>query len=171
MNRENAVKQIKIVAERLAKQGHKRAPELYRIAQMIDNMPPEALDQLMHGNQGGGMGEENPGSGPIQDFNIKEIDPSQADPSMMMDGMGGGGAGGGQQGQIPIESYVHKNERGEQIDDRVIHTLTCTLKAPQDVSEAHMMNYILGIAKELGVDVDSFKWSKSEQAPKIQKIR
>jgi len=60
-----------------------------------------------------------------------------------------------------ISSYVKKGPE-EMVDDRRIHTCTVTFKAPPDVSEAEMMNYILGIGKELGVDVDSFKWAKSE---------
>jgi len=62
-----------------------------------------------------------------------------------------------------ISSYV-KMRPGEEpvVDDRKTHTCTVIFKAPDGVTEAEMMNYILGIGQELGVDVESFKWSKSE---------
>jgi hypothetical protein len=68
-----------------------------------------------------------------------------------------------------ISSYVKPRQDGEQtVDNRKTHTCTVIFKAPDGVTEAEMMNYILGIGQELGVDVESFKWSKSEA--KITKI-
>lgn len=65
-----------------------------------------------------------------------------------------------------ISSFV-KMRPGEdmQVDDRKTHTCTVTFKAQDGVSEADMMNYILGIGGELKVDVESFKWSKTEAKP------
>ena len=59
----------------------------------------------------------------------------------------------------PIESYVKHNQPSHPVQT---HTATVAFAAPHGVSEADIMEYILGIADALGVKVESFKWSVQE---------
>lgn len=128
------------VANKLVAMRHPRANEIVRIAQFFGQ----------HGGGGTNIGHD--GSQMFQGM------ADEADMDMDMEAAPeGGGLNSG------ISSYV-KMKPGEEpvVDDRKTHTCTVIFKAPDGVSEADMMNYILGIGGELGVDVESFKWSKSE---------
>ncbi len=60
-------------------------------------------------------------------------------------------------GDVPhIESFVRKEHPVQSIK---VHTATVAFAAPHGVSEADIMEYILGIGDALGVKVESFKWS------------
>ncbi|MBS1722338.1 MAG: hypothetical protein JSS66_04965 [Armatimonadetes bacterium] len=62
-------------------------------------------------------------------------------------------------GDVPhIESYVNR----EQPQPNQTHNATVAFAAPHGVSEADIMEYILGIGDALGVKVESFKWSVQE---------
>jgi hypothetical protein len=132
---------IERVANKLTAVGHPRANEILRISQYINNF--ESPFQAPSSNMNQGMN---------QDFNP------------MFQQMASGDAGAPEESLNPgISSFV-KMKPGEEpvVDDRKTHTCTVVFKAPDGVSEADMMNYILGIGQELGVDVGSFKWSKSD---------
>jgi hypothetical protein len=152
------------VAESLERRGHGAAGELRAIAQ-----------QLLDGSAGGGS---ITGATDMGDHMMASSVPYSFDPSSDVQvgvkqfrsdkgpdgGQGapqGGSAGGGQGGHPQIETFVRGHDQAP-MDTRKIHQLSCTLKAPEGVSESDMMNYILQIGDALGVDVDSFKWSKSE---------
>ena len=129
------------VAKKLVAMRHPRANEIVRIAQFFGQYG------------GGGTNIGHDGSQMFQSM----ADESGADMETTPEGdaLNPG-----------ISSYV-KMKAGEEpvVDDRKTHTCTVIFKAPDGVSEADMMNYILGIGGELGVDVESFKWSKSEARP------
>jgi len=55
-----------------------------------------------------------------------------------------------------IESFVRKEGPQQHVQ---VHTATVAFAAPHGVSEADIMEYILGIGDALGVKVESFKWS------------
>jgi hypothetical protein len=55
-----------------------------------------------------------------------------------------------------IESFVRKEHPVQSVQ---VHTATVAFAAPHGVSEADIMEYILGIGDALGVKVESFKWS------------
>lgn len=60
-------------------------------------------------------------------------------------------------GEAPaIESFVRKSD---PVQNAQVHTATVAFAAPHGVSEADIMEYILGIGDALGVKVESFKWS------------
>jgi hypothetical protein len=69
---------------------------------------------------------------------------------------------GGETEKVPIESFVRQPDAPVAPANYKIHTCTVMFKAPLDIEESDMMNYILGIGDKLGVDVDSFKWTKSD---------
>ena len=56
----------------------------------------------------------------------------------------------------PIESYVRHQSTGSPSQ---MHTATVSFAAPQGVSEADIMEHILGIRDALDVKVEGFKWS------------
>lgn len=127
---------IEKIAGKLESMNHPRAKELRRIAQFFGDSGQST------NMAGGGL---NPSFQNMADSG--DTDESE-DASSMNPG---------------ISSFV-KMRPGEEpvVDDRKTHTCTVIFKAPDGVSEADMMNYILGIGDQLGVDVESFKWSKSE---------
>jgi hypothetical protein len=55
-----------------------------------------------------------------------------------------------------IESFVRKEHPVQSVQ---VLTATVAFAAPHGVSEADIMEYILGIGDALGVKVESFKWS------------
>jgi hypothetical protein len=73
----------------------------------------------------------------------------------------------GETEKVPIESFVKPPET-EVHPDYNTHTCTVVFKAPPDIKESDMMNYILGIGEALHVDVDSFKWAKLDTANKTK---
>jgi len=123
------------VAIKLESVKHPRANEVRRIAQYFGD-----LSQSTNMSGDGGF------NSPIQ--NMASEEPETKSPESL---------------NPNVSSFV-KMRPGEEpvVDDRKTHTCTVIFKAPDGVSEADMMNYILGIGGELGVDVESFKWSKSE---------
>jgi hypothetical protein len=61
-------------------------------------------------------------------------------------------------GDVPhIESFIKKESEPEKHIQ--VHNATVAFAAPHGVSEADIMEYILGIGDALGVKVESFKWS------------
>jgi hypothetical protein len=138
---------ISKVASKMKSLGHPRSNEIERIAQYFGDMSTS--------NYGGtNMSGQNFGQG-IQDFQPMSAGDniaSEGDPESLNPG---------------ISSFV-KMKPGEEpvVDDRRTHTCTVVFKASEEVSESDMMNYILGISNELGVDVGSFKWSKSDTSGK-----
>lgn len=63
-------------------------------------------------------------------------------------------------GEVPhIESFIRKEKAPQHVQ---VHTATVAFAAPHGVSEADIMEYILGIGDALGVKVESFKWSVQE---------
>ena len=126
---------VEQVAIKMESVGHPRTDEINRIAQYLGGMPST--------NMGAGM---NPS---FQQMASEEDEMSMEPPKESLN--------------PGISSFV-KMRPGEEpvVDDRKTHTCTVVFKAPDGISEADMMNYILGIGKELGVDVGSFKWSKSD---------
>jgi hypothetical protein len=130
---------IERIASKLESINHPRAKELRRIAQFFG-------DTGQSTNMAGGSGGYNPS------FQNMADEGDTADEGEQESSMNPG-----------ISSFV-KMRPGEEpvVDDRKTHTCTVIFKAPDGVSEADMMNYILGIGDQLGVDVESFKWSKSE---------
>ena len=68
-----------------------------------------------------------------------------------------------------IDSYVKQPDGGGQMmDDRIEHVLTCTLRAPKDINESQMMNFILKIGPAMNVEVYGFNWSKKDPKPAKQ---
>lgn len=134
-------KDMERVAAKMEFVGHPRANEIRRIAQYMGGMPPTNMSGMNPAIQQMASGAEE-----------DEMSMEQPTPSF----------------NPGVSSFV-KMRPGEEpvVDDRKTHTCTVVFKAPDGISEADMMNYILGIGKELGVDVGSFKWSKSDtQQPK-----
>lgn len=129
-------KDIEHVAAKMETIGHPRANEIKRIAQYMPGLPSTNLGGVSPFVQQMASGAED-----------EEVSMEQPSASF----------------NPGISSFV-KMRPGEEpvVDDRKTHTCTVVFKAPDGVSEADMMNYILGIGKELGVDVGSFKWSKSD---------
>lgn len=129
---------VERVASKMESIGHPRANEIHRIAQYLGGVPTPA-------NMGGG------GLNP----SFQQMAGETEEDEMSMEPKESLNPG--------ISSFV-KMRPGEEpvVDDRKTHTCTVVFKAPDGISEADMMNYILGIGKELGVDVGSFKWSKSD---------
>ncbi len=122
------------VANKLELVGHPRTNELRRIAQFFGDMGQST--NMM----GGGS------SMPYQTMASEE--PETSTPDSL---------------NPNVSSYVRMRPGEEpEVDNRKTHTCTVMFKAPEGVSEADMMNYILGIGAELGVDVETFKWSKSD---------
>jgi hypothetical protein len=126
---------VERVASKMESIGHPRANEIHRIAQYLGGVPTPT-----------NMGGFNPS---FQQMAGGTEDEMSMEPKESLN--------------PGISSFV-KMRPGEepQVDDRKTHTCTVVFKAPDGISEADMMNYILGIGKELGVDVGSFKWSKSD---------
>lgn len=126
---------VERVASKMESIGHPRAKEIHRIAQYLGGVPaPTNIGGLNSSfQQMAGGAEDEMSMEPKESLNPG------------------------------ISSFV-KMRPGEEpvVDDRKTHTCTVVFKAPDGISEADMMNYILGIGKELGVDVGSFKWSKSD---------
>lgn len=122
------------VANKLELVGHPRTNELRRIAQFFGDM----------GQSTNMMG----GGAPMPYQTMASEEPEGPTPDSL---------------NPNVSSYV-KMRPGEEpeVDTRKTHTCTVMFKAPEGVSEADMMNYILGIGAELGVDVETFKWSKSD---------
>ena len=134
-------KDMERVAAKMEFAGHPRANEIRRIAQYMGGIPPTNMSGMNPAIQQMASGAEE-----------DEMSMEQPTPSF----------------NPGVSSFV-KMRPGEEpvVDDRKTHTCTVVFKAPDGISEADMMNYILGIGKELGVDVGSFKWSKSDtQQPK-----
>lgn len=134
-------KDMERVAAKMEFAGHPRANEIRRIAQYMGGIHPTNMSGMNPAIQQMASGAEE-----------DEMSMEQPTPSF----------------NPGVSSFV-KMRPGEEpvVDDRKTHTCTVVFKAPDGISEADMMNYILGIGKELGVDVGSFKWSKSDtQQPK-----
>jgi len=126
------------IAAKLTQANHPRSAELTRIAQYFGDMSALAgSTNLADGGYGASV-QTMSGAGDAGETSKENLNPG-------------------------ISSYV-KMRPGEEpmVDDRKTHTCTVIFKAPDGVSESDMMNYILGIGQELGVDVESFKWSKAE---------
>lgn len=141
---------IEGVATRIASRKPERAAELRKIAQFLGDP-----------NQGEGMIREFNPEGASQNPGVPFSPEALAGDYSMPVGQPRGG-------HPDIEPFVNmKVDTQPQVDDRAIHTLTLTLRAPREISEAEMMNYMLGMGEELGVDIDGFKWQKSE--PKTSK--
>lgn len=69
-------------------------------------------------------------------------------------------------GDVPqIESFVRGKEQAPPIQ---VHKATVAFAAPHGVSEADIMEYILGIADALGVKVESFNWSVQESKKRVE---
>lgn len=131
-------KDMERVAAKMEFVGHPRADEIKRIAQYIGGMPPTTnLSGINPAFQQMASGAED------DEMSMEQPQKNSFNPG--------------------VSSFV-KMRPGEEpvVDDRKTHTCTVVFKAPDGISEADMMNYILGIGKELGVDVGSFKWSKSD---------
>jgi hypothetical protein len=64
----------------------------------------------------------------------------------------------------PIESFVRHDPGGVT----KLHQATVGFIAPDGVSEADIMEFILGIGEALGVKVESFKWSVTDNNKKKQ---
>ena len=65
-------------------------------------------------------------------------------------------------GHVPIESYV----RPQAQQASQVHTATVSFEAPQGVSEADIMEYVMGIREALGVTVNQFNWSVKDSKQK-----
>lgn len=139
MKRSEAISTIKDVAKRIASKKPDHAAELMRIAQFYE------------------------GAGPVREFQSDNSSDSFMGGGMPIPDQGTNLSSG----HPDIEPFVNMKVEKPMVDERETHTLTLTLKAPEDVSEAEMMNYMLGMGEKLGVDVDGFKWTKSE--PKASK--
>ena len=156
------------VAKSLSERG-KYAPaiELRRIAQQLMDGMGSGPGSYGQSPLGGSFANSSQDSG--QDLmggseQAYDFDPSQ-DVKVGVQELRSDANDNSQGGLHPeINTFVKPptDQPSEMVDDRKTHQLSCTLKAPDGVSEADMMNYILGIGDALKVDVDSFKWSKTE---------
>lgn len=63
-----------------------------------------------------------------------------------------------------IESFVRRDAPGAT----QLHKATVGFIAPEGVSEADIMEFILGIGEALGVKVESFNWSVTDNKKKQQ---
>lgn len=135
MNKNHAqmIQNVDRIAHKLESIQHPRANELRRIAQFFGDI----------GQSSNMIGNFSPGTQNMASEETMPKRPDSLNPN--------------------VSSYVKEKPHEEAIvDDRKTHTCTVIFKAPDEVSEAEMMNYILGIGGSLGVEVESFKWSKSE---------
>lgn len=146
--------ELKNIAQQLKEVKHEaQASKLLKIAQNVDGM--QKMQQLYN--------EFDPSQekeiAPVQNYadespGAEEISPnseSQADP----------------EGKVPIESFIKMNGEPQTSTNFLTHNCGVVFKAPSDVEESDMMNYILGIGKALGVEVVKFDWEKLED--KIKK--
>ncbi len=168
---ERAAATVKQVAQRLERRGHQSAEELFVIAQLLTNGYDSLggdMDRFSDGNLGAGNMEVmdygfDPSQEPSSTHSFKEE--AEDGPEMGLNDDTEEEDGGL---HPDIDSFVKAPSgggRADVVDDRRTHTCTVTFKAPPNISEADMMNYILGIGKHLKVDVDSFKWAKSDIKP------
>jgi hypothetical protein len=75
-----------------------------------------------------------------------------------------------EKGNPNIESFVKHPEINIEADF-ITHSCEVTFKSPKDISQEEIMSYILGIGEALGVDVDSFKWSKLNTSDSTTKTK
>ena len=166
-----AAQQIASVAENQAtRNNHKVAAELKRIASALNAEAHARRVAQFLGNEptygAGGMDANSTaaGDGPTVTMGF---DPSQE--MGIQDFKNGQGSGGGGGGLHPsIETFVkpHGNSlTGGGQGEGTLHTCTVTFRDHNSVGEPKMMNYILGIGENLGVDVEKFAWSKQTPKP------
>jgi hypothetical protein len=156
-----AAQTVNRVAQTLAQRGDRaRAAELTRIAQFLGggdflgNAGGVGLDRAAEGDFQVSLRDGQGGGG---------FDPSQ-DVMQMGNPMGGGGADR-RDGEHPGIQPFAKHRQQSQVNPHIIHTVSMTLTAPPDVTETDMLNFILKMRDELGVDATNVQWSKKEQAP------
>lgn len=133
--------------------------QLLRLAQQMDSM-----QDVYSSNEFDPSQTEEPGLG--LDSGGTEFDPSQMDvPGEQVPFANETGSSS----KVPIESFVKVDGQTAAPSNYTEHTCSVLFKAPKDTQESDMMNYILGIGKELGVEVTKFEWEKLP--PKENKIK
>jgi len=146
----SASAELKKVASRLEKMGKPQSETLFRLAQELDQV------QNLYNNVSFDPSQE-----------------SQVNPEILQD------IAAGQQIQPladaevskekpPIESFIRLDNSGVP-PNYDTHVCSVVFTAPKGTQESDMMNYILGIGKELSVEVRKFEWEKQE--PKESKTK
>ncbi len=60
-----------------------------------------------------------------------------------------------------IESFVNR-AKVKQVDSDTVHTFSVSFKAQDKVSESKVMEGVLAICDENGIDIEKFSWQKSQ---------
>ena len=154
---------LRDISQRLSGKSDEYSEKLLKMAQDIESaenlyknqefdpsqeIQGDGMQDPMQGEMGGmnemgeagGMGEEMP----VQPFAAEEENKDTT---------------------IPIESFVRNNQESVVPSNFDTHTCSVIFSAPKDIQESDMMNYILGIGKELGVEVKKFEWEKMDPKP------
>jgi hypothetical protein len=156
----NASVELKRVASRLEQKGKPQSKVLFKLAQEIGQM-----ENLYN----------NGSFDPSQDVQEPQVNPEETQVSPDMSQQLGGSQDvqpladvdvGGD--KPPIESFVRLNNPGTP-SNYDTHNCSVVFRAPKGTQESDMMNYIMGIGKELGVEVFAFDWEKQE--PKENKVK
>ena len=63
--------------------------------------------------------------------------------------------------RLQIESFVNR-ANVKQVDSDTVHTFSVSFKAKDKVSESKVMEGVLAICDENGIDIEKFSWQKSQ---------
>ena len=142
----NIFVELKNVAMKLAGKSDTYSKKIYRLAQTLENQ------KNLYNNFD--PSQETPND-MIENFESQNVAPfsnnNEADVT------------------IPIESFVKPKESEVPVGDYEIHHCSVVFNAPRDIKESDMMNYILGIGEQLGVEVKKFEWEKEDPKQKSSK--
>jgi hypothetical protein len=140
---DNITERLYRVAENLKPKNKEYSKKVLRIAQEMQDLE--------------GMQDMQAGDVPFDPSQESQIDSTQVDPTQMAAQNYADESGG--QSKVPIESFVKITDQptSSNYED---HVCSVSFSAPPEIEESDMMNYILGIGKELGVEVKKFDWEK-----------